>query len=90
MIAFTKSNKGTFYIGVMHPDGSGERLLAEGFLVEGPSWSPNGRVLVFTRQQLVGDGHRNELVSIDLTGYNRRVIVTPTGASDPAWSPVIP
>ena len=90
LIAFTKSNKGTFYIGVMDPDGSGERLLAEGFLVEGPSWSPNGRVLVFTRQRNVGDGHRNELVSIDLTGYNQRVLVTPTGASDPAWSPVIP
>ena len=90
LIAFTKSRKGTFYIGVMHPDGSGERLLAEGFLVEGPSWAPNGRVLIFTRQQVVGDGHRNELVSIDLTGYNRRVIVTPTGASDPAWSPLLP
>ena len=90
LIAFTKSNRGTFYIGVMHPDGSGERLLAEGFLVEGPSWSPNGRVLIFTRQQNVGDGHRNELVSIDLTGYNQRVLLTPTGASDPAWSPVIP
>ena len=90
LIAFTKSNKGVFYIGVMHPDGSGERLLAEGFLVEGPSWAPNGRVLIFTRQHIVGDGHRNELVSIDLTGYNQRVLVTPTGASDPAWSPVIP
>ena len=41
-------------------------------------------------QRNVGDGHHNELVSIDLTGYNQRVLVTPTGASDPAWSPVIP
>ncbi len=90
LIAFTKSNKGQFYIGVMRPDGTGERLLAQGFLVEGPSWAPNGRVLVFTRQVLIGDEHRNEIVSIDLTGYNERLMVTPTGASDPAWSPLIP
>lgn len=90
LIAFTKSYQGQFYIGVMNPDGTGERLLAEGFLVEGPSWAPNGRVLVFFRQN-IGAGEREvELVTIDLTGYNERVLVTPTEASDPAWSPLIP
>src|SRR5581483_7168770 len=50
LIAFTKMVGGTFYIGVMRPDGSGERLLSNSFLEEGPSWAPNGRVIVFTRQ----------------------------------------
>lgn len=49
-IAFTKMANGQFYIGVMYPDGSGERLLASGYLVEGPTWSPNGRVLMYFRQ----------------------------------------
>ncbi len=49
-IAFTKMANGQFYIGVMYPDGSGERLLASGYLVEAPTWSPNGRVLMFFRQ----------------------------------------
>ena len=50
-IAFTKITGGSFGIGVMRADGSGERMLASGFLVEGPTWAPNGRVLMFFRQQ---------------------------------------
>ena len=50
LIAFTKVRKGRFYIGVMRPDGSGERLLTENFYQEAPSWSPNGRVLIFYRE----------------------------------------
>lgn len=91
-IAFTKMANGQFYIGVMYPDGSGERLLASGYLVEGPTWSPNGRVLMYFRQDK-GTSRRNapvKLYSIDLTGYNERMIVTPAEASDPAWSPLLP
>ena len=79
--------------GVMRTDGSGERLLAEDFLVEAPTWAPNGRVLMFFRQEpsdAKGGGGRSRLYSIDLTGYNEREIVTPLDASDPAWSPLIP
>ena len=50
LIAFTKIEGGSFYIGVMRPDGSGERLLTQDFLVEGPTWAPNGRVLMYFRQ----------------------------------------
>ena len=90
LIAFTKISQGNFYIGVMRPDGSGERQLAQGFLVEGPTWSPNGRVLMYYRQNPAdrrGEGARPRLYSIDLTGYNEREIITTTDASDPAWSP---
>ena len=31
-----------------------------------------------------------KLCSVDLTGYNEREIPTPTDASDPAWSPLLP
>ena len=86
-IAFTKMANGAFYIGVMYPDGSGERILADGYLVEGPTWSPNGRVLMYFRQDR---GSPVRLYSIDLTGYNERRIVTPAEASDPAWSPLLP
>ncbi|HUH84307.1 MAG TPA: Tol-Pal system beta propeller repeat protein TolB, partial [Stellaceae bacterium] len=95
LIAFTKfggSLGGQFSIGVMRPDGSGERILATGFLVEGPTWAPNGRVLMFTRQGRTdssGNG-RSRIYSIDLTGHNEREVVTPQDASDPAWSPLLP
>ena len=84
LIAFTKMHSGQFYIGVMHPDGSGERLLSQSYLEEGPTWSPNGRVLMFYRQTRGGTA---KLFSVDLTGRNLRQVVTPMDASDPAWSP---
>jgi TolB protein len=92
LIAFTKMTGGEFAIGVMRPDGSGERVLTKGFLVEGPTWAPNGRVLMYFRQQRNATGGNDEphLYSIDLTGYNEREIATPVGASDPAWSPPKP
>ena len=93
LIAFTKFDTSTFYIGVMHPDGSGERLLTQSFLVEGPTWAPNGRVLAFFKQTPMdsrGRGGTSRLYSIDLTGYNERELITPEDASDPAWSPLIP
>ena len=92
LIAFTKIHKKQFYIGVMDVDGGRERLLAGGFFVEAPTWSPNGRVLSYFRQTPSSDGKndRTELYSIDLTGYNERLLVTPLDGSDPAWSPLIP
>ncbi len=73
----------------MKPDGSGERLLDNGFLVEGPTWAPNGRVLMYFGQTPTGPrGDVTRLYSIDLTGYNKREVITPQDASDPAWSPL--
>ena len=92
LIAFTKITGGKFYIGVMNTDGKGERLLAEGFMVESPTWAPNGRVLMFFRETPISKkgGTNSKLFSIDLTGFNEREIMTPIDASDPAWSPLIP
>jgi TolB protein len=87
-IAFTKQLSGQFLIGVMKPDGSGERILTEGFHNEGPTWAPNGRVLMFFRDQPGANGGPR-IHSIDLTGYNERLVPTPSFASDPAWSPLL-
>jgi len=91
-IAFTKITAGAFGIGVMRPDGGGERMLASGFLVEGPTWAPNGRVLAFFRQQPSSAGRSGSVTlhQIDITGRFERQIPTAGDASDPAWSPLIP
>jgi TolB protein len=94
LVAFTRYAGDTtnFAIGVMHPDGSGERILSEGWLVEGPTFAPNGRVLMFWRetrsQDSRGRGFSSRLVSVDITGFNERPVETATDASDPAWSPL--
>ena len=92
LIAFTKVRKGRFYIGVMRSDGTGERLLTENFYQEAPSWSPNGRVLIFyreTKADKTGKGFSAKLWSIDITGYNERRVETETDASDPSWSSLL-
>jgi len=92
LIAFTKVRKGRFYIGVMRSDGTGERLLTENFYQEAPSWSPNGRVLIFyreTKADKTGKGFSAKLWSIDITGYNERRVKTETDASDPSWSSLL-
>ena len=92
IIAFTKIYRGEFYIGVMNVDGSGERLLARGFLVEAPTWAPNGRVLMYFKQNPTaedGSGGETYLYRVDITGFNEQRVVTPAHASDPAWSPLL-
>jgi TolB protein len=84
LIAFTKRQGNTFNIGVMHPDGSGERMITGGGKDEGPTWAPNGRVLMFGR-----DRGSSQIWSVDVTGRNERRVPTPGSASDPAWSPLI-
>jgi TolB protein len=88
LIAFTKMVGGQFLIAVMKPDGSAERVLTEGFHNEGPTWAPNGRVLMFFRDSPGATGGP-KLYTIDLTGYNERQVATPAFGSDPAWSPLI-
>ncbi|MCZ2158751.1 Tol-Pal system beta propeller repeat protein TolB [Bartonella sp. 220] len=85
-IAFTKQLQGQFSIGVMRPDGQGERILTTGFHNEGPTWAPNGRVLMFFRKN---PGMGPKLYTIDITGHNERQVDTPNDASDPAWSPLL-
>jgi TolB protein len=87
-IAFTKQLAGRFLIGVLRPDGSGERVLTEGYHNEGPTWAPNGRVLMFFRESQ-GETGGPRIYSVDLTGYNERVVTTPSFGSDPAWSPLL-
>ncbi|MEL7469929.1 MAG: Tol-Pal system beta propeller repeat protein TolB [Pseudomonadota bacterium] len=87
LVAFTKMTGGRFHIGVMRPDGSEERLLTTSFLDEGPTFSPNGRVLMFYRESPGARGTA-QVMSVDVTGINLRGVKTNGPGSDPAWSPL--
>lgn len=86
-IAFTNQFEGRFHIGVMRTDGSEERLLTASQLDESPSWSPNGRVIMFSRETLGVDG-TTALWLVDIAGRNIRKVKE--NASDPAWGPLQP
>jgi TolB protein len=85
-VAFTKQTGGQFHIGVMKPDGSDERLLTSSYLDEGPTWAPNGRVLMFSRETAAGVA---KLWSVDVTGRILQPVPYPGAGSDPAWSPLL-
>lgn len=91
-IAFTRQHQGQFSIGVITPEGTGERILSTGYRVEAPTWAPNGRVIAFFRQGRSDErgSFASGLYSIDITGYNERPLPTATAASDPTWSPLNP
>ncbi|MCC6304449.1 MAG: Tol-Pal system protein TolB [Rhodobacteraceae bacterium] len=88
LVAFTKQHAGRFHIGVMKVDGSGERLLTASFLEEGPSFAPNGRVIMFTRET-AGEGGAPGLFTVDISGRNLRQVPTETFASDASWGPLL-
>jgi TolB protein len=85
MIAYTKIAGGRFHIGVMRQDGSGEKLLTGSYIDEGPTWAPNGRVLMFFRESPGASGGP-QIYSVDITGRNLRRVPTGGFASDPSWS----
>jgi TolB protein len=85
-IAFTKQNSGNFAIGVMKTDGSGERILTEGFHNEGPTWAPNGLFLMFFRES--GGAGGPKIYMTDVFGRSEIQVPTPAYASDPAWGPL--
>jgi TolB protein len=86
-IAFTKQGGGQFAIGIMKTDGKDERILTSGYHNEGPTFAPNGRVVMFFREP--GGNSGPSLFTVDISGRNEQRVPTPGFASDPAWSPLL-
>ncbi|MGH6972725.1 MAG: Tol-Pal system protein TolB, partial [Caulobacteraceae bacterium] len=86
LIAFVKQQGQQFSIGVMNPDGSGERILTSSYFADEPTWAPNGRVIMFERK--LGNGE-SRLWTVDVTGRILREAPYPEAGSDPAWSPLL-
>ena len=82
---FTGQARGNFAIGILKPDGSGERLLTKDSTTRDRHSRRTGAVLMFFRD--VGQGPA--LYTIDISGRNELKVPTPSYASDPAWSPLL-
>lgn len=88
-IAFVKrgSDDG-YYLGIMDAEGNNERLIARDFVIDNPSWAPNGRVLVFAGQQRRFGPF--SLYIVDFSGRSLRKLPTKIGNSvhegnHPCW-----
>jgi len=68
---------------VMRPDGTGERMLDTGYLLEGPTWAPNGREVMYTYQ--ASSNAKVKLRSVDIVGFHKREVNIPGEGSYPTW-----
>lgn len=88
LISFVKMERGEFSIGLMTSDGGSERSIMSAYLVEGVKWSPNGRYLIYSKQNgAFGKASIPGIYTIDiLTGIEHK-LPTPEnqGAIDPDW-----
>jgi TolB protein len=87
LIAFTRIKNDSFGIGVMKPDGTGERILVEGFHNEGPTFAPNGLYVLFFRDS--GGSGGPKIYMTDIFGHGEFLVPTPSYASDPSWGPLM-
>lgn len=71
----------------VRPGGAGLRRLTRNGMSDQPSWSPNGRKLIFRRRIVDGKGRfvRFEIRTMRADGTQRRRIAR--GATSPVWSP---
>ena len=83
LIAFTKT--GGFRIGVMAPDGSGERILTSGGGPRGRAGRPTA-----ARSCSPAGLSAGQLWYVDVASGATRRVPTPLDGSDPAWSPLRP
>ncbi len=68
---------------MMKPDGSGERILTEGFHNEGPTWAPNGLFRdVFPQWR-----RRREIFMVDIFGRGEFPVPTPSYRLRPLMEP---
>lgn len=86
-IAFSKQVGNQFFIGVVRPNGTEERLIIQGYLAESPSWSPNGRYILFIWQD--HPRHPQSICKVDLTGFFMQKMTTQREARDCSWSPLL-
>jgi TolB protein len=85
-IAFTKLLKGNFYIGIMRVDGSEEKILAGGYMLESPCWCPNSKLISFSSSN---KENQSSLYIVDISGkFHQKIFIqSPSrlNATDPIW-----
>jgi Tol biopolymer transport system component len=76
-----------FDLGLIHPDGTGHRVIRPGEFVEYPAWSPDGRRIAFMGQ-VAEEGSQYDIFVMDADGTDvERLTDSPADDGWPAWSP---
>ena len=85
-IAFASDRAGNMDIWVMNADGTNPlQLTTDPLLERSPSWSPDGRKIVFTRGERAGS--EIFVMNADGTGQPQQLTFNMVGEGSPTWSP---
>ena len=80
LIAFVKISKNKFLLGLISEYGEGERYLLSDYFIDGISWSPNSRYLIYTKQtSAYGEGSIPKLYIMDIVTGKEIKLNTPVG-----------
>jgi len=84
VMAYSGNRTGDYDLWLRHPDGRTEQLTKDADLDARPSWSPDGKDLVY-------ESSRGGVINIWRVGLRsrdpQRVTDTPDGARQPVWAP---
>jgi TolB protein len=85
-IAWNTASAGhIFDLGLIHPGGSGRRVVAPGIYIEYPAWSPDGRQVAFMSP---GGGSAYDIYVMNADGTDVRNLTDSADVESwPAWSP---
>lgn len=78
--------EGSYRIGLLDLASRRLTLLSEGSLDEGPSFAPNGAVVIYARSS----GDLAELATVTVDGRVRQRLAQSGDVREPAWSPLLP
>ena len=85
-IAFASDRAGNLDIWVMNADGTNPvQMTTDPLLERSPSWSPDGRKIVFTRGERAGS--EIFVMNADGTGQPQQLTFNMVGEGSPTWSP---
>lgn len=83
-LAFVHNNGAGFRIAVMDLDSGAMRILTEGHLDEGPSYAPNGKMIIYA----ASERDRGVLAAVSANGRaQQKLRMTGSDVRAPAWSP---
>ncbi len=85
-LAFLTRRDGRFFVGTKDLAGGNESVLTDGGQEESPSFSPNGRWIMYATQQ----GGRDSLMAISVDGRVRQRLSSSLGdIREPSWGPFL-
>ena len=83
-VAFVKVKAGTFSLGIADIDGTNEKILHSGFVIENPVWAPIGKTIIFSMKSTANSKSRIYAISA-INGEIEELEALRGDLNEPRW-----